>query len=132
MATITSSREYSSRYFLVAEPHVVPSSSKIRSSSAPSADDGLELVAQLHRRRVDRALEGDAALAVLGPDPQGAAAPAERFVLVVEEGVLLQPPPEEAAARPPASTAARAWSTDSNLSLISRSSVVVMAISGGL
>src|SRR6185436_20914343 len=78
-----------------AEPHVVAQLLEDPEQQRAVADDGLELVAQLHRRCLDGPLEGDAALAVLGTDPQGAAAPAERFVLVVQEGVLLQPPPEE-------------------------------------
>src|SRR5262249_5717546 len=80
--------------FLVPEPDVEAQLLEDAEEQLAVAHDGFELVAQLHVRRLYGAFERDAALAVLGPDPQRAAAPPERLVLVVEEGVFLEPAPE--------------------------------------
>jgi len=80
---------------LVPEPHVQPQLFEDAQQHRAVADDGFELLAQLHRRRLHRSFEGDAALAVFHADAQHRTAPPELLVVGIEQGVFLEPPPEQ-------------------------------------
>ena len=80
---------------LVAEPDVQSKLPENLEQDFAVADQRLVLFPHLHRRRLDGALEGHAALAVLHAHAQDASPPAKLFVVGVEQGVRL-----EAAAQP--------------------------------
>ena len=116
---------------LVPEPDVQPELLENLQQDLAVADERLDLFAQLHGRRLHRALERQPALAVLDAHPQHAAPAPQLLVVGVEERVLLEPAAEQWRA-PAARTALRASSTESNLSLTSRSSEVVDILSAPL
>ena len=75
---------------LVAEPHVQAELLEHALQHFAVANDGLVLVAHLHRSGQHGTFEGQQVLARLGADAQHAAAPAQRFILRIEQGIFLQ------------------------------------------
>ena len=77
---------------LIAEPDRVAERLEAPEHRLAIADDGFDLFAQLHRRRLDRALEGQQALARLHANAQHAPALPQGVGVIVEQGVFLQAP----------------------------------------
>ena len=75
---------------LVAEPHVQPELFEHALQHLAVADDGLVLVAHLHRAWLHRTLEREQALAGFGADPEHAAPAPQRLVVGVEQRIFLE------------------------------------------